>query len=111
MRDVARAHIESIKNEKSDNKRIILSKDELWVSELSEILRELGYKAPTRNIPKWLISILSIFDKEIGALKPMIGKERNIESSVFPEVFDWQLISVKDSARVTAEQLKSMNQI
>jgi len=111
VRDVARAHIESIKNEKSDNKRIILSKDELWVSELSEILRDLGYQAPTRNIPKWLISILSIFDKEIGGLKPMIGKERNIESSVFPEVFDWELISVKDSARVTAEQLKSMNQI
>ena len=111
VRDVARAHIESIKNVKSDNKRIILSKDELWVSELSEILRDLGYQAPTRNIPKWLISILSIFDKEIGGLKPMIGKERNIKSSVFPEVFDWELISVKDSARVTAEQLKSMNQI
>ena len=78
---------------------------------MSEILRDLGYQAPTRNIPKWLISILSIFDKEIGGLKPMIGKERNIESSVFPEVFDWELISVKDSARVTAEQLKSMNQI
>ena len=41
----------------------------------------------------------------------MIGKERNIESSVFSEVFDWELISVKDSAQVTAEQLKSMNQI
>ena len=41
----------------------------------------------------------------------MIGKERNIKSSVFPEVFDWELTAVKDSARVTAEQLKSMNQI
>lgn len=41
----------------------------------------------------------------------MIGKERNIQSNVFAEVFDWQLISVEESARVTAEQLKSMNQI
>jgi len=111
VRDVARAHVDSIKNEKSDNKRIILSKDEIWVSELSEILRNLGYKAPKRNIPKWLISVLSLFDKQLGGLIPMIGKVRNIESSIFSEVFDWELISIEESAKVTAEQLKSMNQI
>ena len=111
VRDVARAHVDSIKNEKSDNKRIILSKDEIWVSELSEILRNLGYKAPKRNIPKWLISVLSVFDKQLGGLIPMIGKVRNIESSLFSEVFDWELISIEESAKVTAEQLKSMNQI
>ena len=111
VRDVARAHVDSIKNEKSDNKRIILSKDEIWVSELSEILRNLGYKAPKRNIPKWLISVLSLFDKQLGGLIPMIGKVRNIEGSIFSEVFDWELISIEESAKVTAEQLKSMNQI
>ena len=111
VRDVARAHVDSIKNEKSDNKRIILSKDEIWVSELSEILRNLGYNAPKRNIPKWLISVLSLFDKQLGGLIPMIGKVRNIESSIFSEVFDWELISIEESAKVTAEQLKSMNQI
>jgi dihydroflavonol-4-reductase len=111
VRDVARAHVDSIKNEKSDNKRIILSKDEIWVSELSEILRNLGYKAPKRNIPKWLIRVLSVFDKQLGGLIPMIGKVRNIESSIFSEVFDWELISIEESAKVTAEQLKSMNQI
>ena len=111
VRDVARAHVDSIKNEKSDNKRIILSKDEIWVSELSEILRNLGYKAPKRNIPKWLISVLSLFDKQLGGLIPMIGKVRNIEGSIFAEVFDWELISIEESAKVTAEQLKSMNQI
>ena len=111
VRDVARAHVDSIKNEKSDNKRIILSKDEIWVSELSEILRNLGYKAPKRNIPKWLITVLSLFDKQLGGLIPMIGKVRNIESSIFSEVFDWELISIEESAKVTAEQLKSMNQI
>ena len=111
VRDVARAHVDSIKNEKSDNKRIILSKDEIWVSELSEILRNLGYKAPKRNIPKWLITVLSLFDKQLGGLIPMIGKVRNIENSIFSEVFDWELISIEESAKVTAEQLKSMNQI
>ncbi len=111
VRDVARAHVDSIKNEKSDNKRIILSKDEIWVSELSEILRNLGYNAPKRNIPKWLITVLSLFDKQLGGLIPMIGKVRNIENSIFSEVFDWELISIEESAKVTAEQLKSMNQI
>ena len=111
VRDVARAHVDSIKNEKSNNKRIILSKDEIWVSELSEILRNLGYKAPKRNIPKWLITVLSLFDKQLGGLIPMIGKVRNIENSIFSEVFDWELISIEESAKVTAEQLKSMNQI
>lgn len=111
VRDVARAHVDSIKNEKSNNKRIILSKDEIWVSELSEILRNLGYKAPKRNIPKWLITVLSLFDKQLGGLIPMIGKVRNIEGSIFSEVFDWELISIEESAKVTAEQLKSMNQI
>ena len=57
------------------------------------------------------ISVLSLFDKQLGGLIPMIGKVRNIESSIFSEVFDWELISIEESAKVTAEQLKSMNQI
>ena len=111
VRDVARAHVDSMTNTKTDGKRIILSRDEIWVSQLSEILRGFGYKAPKLNLPKWLLKIIAVFDKEVAGLVPLIGKVKDINSKEFSASFDWQLRSIEESAKITADQLKAMGEI
>ena len=111
VRDVARAHVDSMTNTKTDGKRIILSRDEIWVSQLSEILRGLGYKAPKLNLPKWLLKIIAVFDKEVAGLVPLVGKVKDIDSKEFAASFDWQLRSIEESAKITADQLKAMGEI
>ena len=111
VRDVARAHVDSMTNTKTDGKRIILSRDEIWVSQLSEILRGFGYKAPKFNLPKWLLKIIAVFDKEVAGLVPLIGKVKDINSKEFAASFDWQLRSIEESAKITADQLKAMGEI
>jgi len=111
VRDVARAHVDSMTNTKTDGKRIILSRDEIWVSQLSEILRGLGYKAPKLNLPKWLLKIIAVFDKEVAGLVPLVGKVKDIDSKEFAASFDWQLRSIEESAKTTADQLEAMGEI
>ena len=111
VRDVARAHVDSMTNTKTDGKRIILSRDEIWVSQLSEILRGLGYKAPKLNLPKWLLKIIAVFDKEVAGLVPLVGKVKDIDSKEFAASFDWQLRSIEESAKITADQLEAMGEI
>jgi len=111
VRDVARAHVDSMTNTKTDGKRIILSRDEIWVGQLSEILRGFGYKAPKLNLPKWLLKIIAVFDKEVAGLVPLIGKVKDINSKEFAASFDWPLRSIEESAKITADQLKSMGEI
>ena len=111
VRDVARAHVDSMTNTKTDGKRIILSRDEIWVSQLSEILRGLGYKAPKLNLPRWLLKIIAVFDKEVAGLVPLVGKVKDIDSKEFAASFDWQLRSIEESAKITADQLEAMGEI
>ena len=111
VRDVARAHVDSMTNTKTDGKRIILSRDEIWVSQLSEILRGLGHKAPKLNLPKWLLKIIAVFDKEVAGLVPLVGKVKDIDSKEFAASFDWQLRSIEESAKITADQLEAMGEI
>ena len=111
VRDVARAHVDSMTNTKTDGKRIILSRDEIWVGQLSEILRGFGYKAPKLNLPKWLLKIIAVFDKEVAGLVPLVGKVKDIDSKEFAASFDWQLRSIEESAKITADQLEAMGEI
>jgi dihydroflavonol-4-reductase len=45
VRDVAKAHILAMENPKSDNERIIINSNNLWLHEIAEILeKEFGPK-------------------------------------------------------------------
>ena len=110
VRDVAAAHVTAMLNKKTDGERIIVSEKTLWMDEVATILRTAGFdKAPSKVMPKWLMSIMSIFKKDLKFIVPLINKKRAIHSTKAKDLLNWEPISAEDSIVATAKQLQEYN--
>jgi dihydroflavonol-4-reductase len=94
VRDVADLHIRAMAAPEAGGQRFISSGPFLWLSEVSEILREglpeEAAKAPTRIVPKPLIRIMGLFDPSIRSVIGDIGKESNFSAEKAKTVLGWQ---------------------
>lgn len=112
VRDVAKAHLFAMKSDTTNGERIIVSQKEMFFVEMSLILKNAGFKkAPTREMPDFLVKIMALFVKELGGLKRSLGRTVFADKSKAKNLFNWEYISAEDSAIETAEQLVSMGLI
>ena len=71
VRDVAKAHIFSMTEEKTNGERIIVSENEMFFAEVGKTLNEAGFKkSPTKELPNFLVKIMSFF---VGELKTLLS--------------------------------------
>ena len=111
VRDVAKLHVQALKNNSSDNKRIIVtSKNGVPFLEVSRILRELGYsKSPNKLIPNQVIKSLSPFNKAMKSTASMINRGcYGTDISETVSIFDWEPISLFKSLE---DMTKSLEEI
>ena len=76
VRDVAEAHLQAILKPDAANKRFILVADSIWFHELGIALNEKygkDYKVVHKLVPKFLMEIVAIWDKEVAAIVPLWG--------------------------------------
>ena len=110
VRDVAKAHIFSMLNKSTNDKRIIVSESEMFFVDVGRILNDAGFKkSPTKQMPNWLVKILAIFVKELSGVTKSLGKRVDTDKSRAKSLFDWDYISAKDSIVDTANQLSAMD--
>ena len=110
VRDVAKAHIFSMLNESTNDKRIIVSESEMFFVDVGRILNDAGFKkSPTKQMPNWLVKILALFVKELSGVTKSLGKRVDTDKSRAKSLFDWDYISAKDSIVDTANQLSAMD--
>ncbi len=110
VRDVAKAHVFSMLNSSTNNKRIIVSESEMFFVDVGRILNEAGFKkSPTKQMPNWLVKFLAIFIKELSGVTKSLGRRVDTDKSLAKSLFDWQYISAKDSILDTANQLATFN--
>ena len=110
VRDVAKAHIFSMLNESTNEKRIIVSESEMFFVDVGRILNDAGFKkSPTKQMPNWLVKILALFVKELSGVTKSLGKRVDTDKSRAKSLFDWDYISAKDSIVDTANQLSAMD--
>ena len=108
VRDVAKAHIFSMLNSSTNNKRIIVSESEMFFVDVGRILNDAGFKkSPTKQMPNWLVKFLALFIKELSGVTKSLGKRVDTDKSLAKSLFDWEYISAKDSIIDTAEQLST----
>ncbi len=98
VRDVAKLHVQSLTNQKSDYKRIIATSPKgIPFLEISEILRELGFnKSPKSMVPTQIINSLSMFNRNMKSTSTMIKRgqyEADISETI--SLFDWEPIPLK----------------
>ena len=107
VRDVAKLHVSAMTAEGAVGKRFIASSDEpLHLKEVTGILKNAGYKkASTRQAPKFLLKIMSIFDDQVKGLLPMVGERQTVANRDTYDILGWEPTSMKQSLIETAESI------
>ena len=109
VRDVAKAHIFSMKSEATNNERIIVSDKEMFFVEMGRVLNDAGFKkAPTREMPNFMVRVMALFIKELSGVVGSLGKKVTTDKSKAKTLFNWDYVSAEDSAIEATKQLVSM---
>ena len=109
VRDVAKLHVQSLRNRASDSKRIIAtSSNSIAFLEISKILREFGFdKAPKNLIPNKVINSLAPFNKEMKSTALMIKRgSYKVDISETKSLFDWNPIPLRKTLEDMTNSLK-----
>ena len=109
VRDVAKAHIFSMTEEKTNGERIIVSENEMFFAEVGKTLNEAGFKkSPTKELPNFLVKIMSFFVGELKTLLSALDRKGDIDKTKAERFFNWEYISTEPSVTETAQQLQEM---
>ena len=107
VRDVAKLHVAAMTAAGAVGKRFIASSDEpLHFKEVTGILKNAGYKkASTRQAPKFLLKIMSLFDDQVKGLLPMVGERQTVANQETYEILGWEPTPMNQSLIETAESI------
>jgi len=109
VRDVAKAHIFSMTEEKTNGERIIVSENEMFFAEVGKTLNEAGFKkSPTKELPNFLVKIMSFFVGELKTLLTALDRKGDIDKTKAERFFNWEYISTEQSVTETAQQLQDI---
>ncbi len=110
VKDVAKLHIESLSNSKSENKRIICSHSEpLEMFELAKFLRESGFnKAPSKKLPDFVVKMLGLINSDMKSMKTYLGVRTIFDTSQTKEIFDWNPIPIKQTIEESGKAVKKI---
>ena len=109
VRDVAKAHIFSMTEEETNGERIIVSENEMFFAEVGKTLNEAGFKkSPTKEMPNFLVKIMSLFVGELKTLLSALNRKGDIDKTKAKSFFNWDYISTEQSVTETAQQLQDM---
>ena len=110
VRDVADLHLRAMTDPKAKGERFLcVAPPALTVQEMSLALRDrLGSaakRAPTRNLPNFLLRMVAMFDSTVALIIPELGKFKNISNDKAKNVLGWQPRSNVEALVATAESL------
>ncbi len=107
VRDVAKLHVAAMTAQGAVGKRFIASSDEpLHFKEVTGILKNAGYKkASTRQAPKFLLKVMSLFDDQVKGLLPMVGERQTVANQETYEILGWEPTPMNQSLIETAESI------
>jgi len=83
VRDVARMHIVAAENPATAGERFIANSGTLTMSEWGAILKNAypERKIPTRNAPRLLLRVMALFDPQVRAAIPLLGRRFRADNS------------------------------
>jgi dihydroflavonol-4-reductase len=107
VRDVAKLHVDSIKNDATKGERILASSETYSFVEIAKYLKTIYPKGKikTAQAPAFLIKFLSIFDGEIKAVLPLLGKPMITSGEKAKRLLGITFIPAQVSLRESAEFL------
>ena len=110
VRDVADLHLRAMTHAAAKGERFIaVSGNAMSMLDMANVLRarlgDRAKKAPTRQLPNWIVRIAARFDPGMRTLLPMLGKIRHATSAKAERVLGWKPRSREDAIVASAESL------
>jgi dihydroflavonol-4-reductase len=107
VRDVALAHIRALEKLSTEGMRILTVAGEMRMPEMGRVLKAAypTRKIATRTAPKPILRILALFDAELRAALPMIGRAHPMSNARAKAELSMNFIPVEDALRASAAWL------
>jgi dihydroflavonol-4-reductase len=107
VRDVAQMHVEAIKNDETKGERILAASQTFSFVEIAKYIKSI-YPKPkikTGKAPSALIKFLSLFDGEIKAVLPLLGKPMITSNKKAQKILGIKFIPVEVTLKESAAYL------
>lgn len=107
VRDVAALHVDAMTNPVAGGQRCIASTGTYWMSDMGRMLKPAfpDRRIPTRELPTWLIRIVSLFDRDIRDNMQEIGTMKRIDGQRGSQRLGRPLIDAEAAIIATANSL------
>lgn len=110
VRDVADLHLRAMTNPAAKGERFLaVSGDFMTLREIGETLRarmgDAARRVPARELPNFMLRLVSLADPSVKQIVPELGKIRNATSEKARRVLGWSPRSREDALVATAESL------
>jgi dihydroflavonol-4-reductase len=108
-RDVADLHIRAMTAPEAAGQRFIAAGNFAWMADIAVLLRaRLGDgagKVLTRKVPDFVLRLASLFDKDLGAVTPSLGKKHDYTSAKAQKLLGWRPRPTEDTVLDCAKSL------
>ncbi|MGH1517533.1 SDR family oxidoreductase [Chryseobacterium sp. JK1] len=116
VRDVADLHFKAMTMPEANGQRFLaVAGEALSMLEVSAVLRKklgsIAHKAPTKELPNWMIRLFAIFNPKLNMIVPHLGLVKRASSEKAKSLLGWQPRSVEEAIVAAAESLIKFNQI
>ena len=107
VRDVAKMHVDAIKNENTKGERIISSSETRSFVEIAKLLKSIypTSKVKSAQAPTFIIRLLSLFDNSIKPILPQLGKPMNVSGAKAQRLLNIKFISADVTLKESADYL------
>ncbi len=113
VRDVAVAHRLALEKPDAIGKRFLLPPYSLWFKDLAAVVKKHypEYKAPTKELPPWLVRLMANIKPELKGILNELGHEMQVDNSPAREILGLDYHSLDDMIVASVETLISAGAI
>ena len=78
--------------------------------EIAKLLKENGYgKVSTMKGPTFMIKFMSLFDRDVKGMVPIVGKSINADNAETKQIFNWEPLPFEKSILDCASSINHLN--
>lgn len=109
VRDLADAHVAAMQKPEAAGERFIITSTRMSMHDIAMTLRarlgEKAAKAPTRELPDFVLRFLALFNPQVKTLVPMLGPRATFSSDKAKRVLGFNPRAAEDTVVECAESL------
>lgn len=107
VRDVAEMHLRAVQRPETAGSRFLAVAGNISMPAMAKVLKAAfpARRIPTGTAPLWLLRVLALFDGQIRAVLPAVGKSHPINNARAREVMGMKFISPEGALRATGTWL------